>query len=467
MIRRMNNERGQALILIALAMVGLVGIVGLAIDGSAKFSDQRHAQNAADTAAIAAALAKVDALTAGESNSPAECPPPGGMGDASDVCIELILAGLDRAESNGYDNSTNKTVEIYSPPKTGYYAGDDNYVQVIITSVINTTFARVLGFNQLQNVVEATTYMRKGGPIFEGNSMVALNPHSTCPGSFRVGGSSTIVLDGGGMFVNSDSTDCAFEQQGGCSSTGDPLLVILDGGISSPGDENVDLDSCMAEEDRPDITYNADPFLFPDDVELPDVPPECSMTGFPTPTNAVVGGVNTTYLYPGRYGNREFPPKTGDFAGVTIYDDVVMTPGVYCIDDLVKLNDRHLILTGTGVTLYIRDGHGFAMQGGRINLAAPTTGDYAGYLIIVETNFTGSPESCSINGSPDNSYGGTIFAPYCNVTINGTSSSGDPLTTYSTQVIAYEIILNGTSRIYFNYDPDASAQNKRRVGLMK
>ena len=50
-------ERGQALVLVALASIGLFAITGLAIDGSAKFSDRRHAQNAADTAAVAGALA--------------------------------------------------------------------------------------------------------------------------------------------------------------------------------------------------------------------------------------------------------------------------------------------------------------------------------------------------------------------------------------------------------------------------
>jgi Flp pilus assembly protein TadG len=54
---RLFTQRGQALILIALAGIALFGIAGLAIDGSAKFSDRRHAQNAADTAALAGALA--------------------------------------------------------------------------------------------------------------------------------------------------------------------------------------------------------------------------------------------------------------------------------------------------------------------------------------------------------------------------------------------------------------------------
>ena len=52
------KEHGQALVVIAIAAVALFGFAALAIDGSMVFSDRRHAQNAADTAALDAALAK-------------------------------------------------------------------------------------------------------------------------------------------------------------------------------------------------------------------------------------------------------------------------------------------------------------------------------------------------------------------------------------------------------------------------
>jgi Flp pilus assembly protein TadG len=53
------TERGQALIMIAFAIVGLVGFTALAIDGGAVFSDRRHSQNASDTSVTAAALERV------------------------------------------------------------------------------------------------------------------------------------------------------------------------------------------------------------------------------------------------------------------------------------------------------------------------------------------------------------------------------------------------------------------------
>ena len=54
-----KSERGQALILIVFAIIGLIAMTGLTVDGGLAYSDRRNAQNAADNAAYAAALAKV------------------------------------------------------------------------------------------------------------------------------------------------------------------------------------------------------------------------------------------------------------------------------------------------------------------------------------------------------------------------------------------------------------------------
>src|SRR5689334_25165610 len=83
-----SQERGQALIMVALAVVGLFGFSALAIDGSRVFSDRRHAQNAADTAALAAALTKVR----------------GG---------DYVLAAEKRAETNGYVTDADSSVDVH------------------------------------------------------------------------------------------------------------------------------------------------------------------------------------------------------------------------------------------------------------------------------------------------------------------------------------------------------------------
>ena len=64
----MKSEKGQAIILIAFGIVAMIGFTALAIDGGRALSDRRHAQNAADTAVLAAALDKVNNPTATTQN---------------------------------------------------------------------------------------------------------------------------------------------------------------------------------------------------------------------------------------------------------------------------------------------------------------------------------------------------------------------------------------------------------------
>ena len=106
-IKHSSTERGQVLVIIVLAMFGLIGMTGLAIDGSRAYSDRRQAQNAADTAALAAALAYV--------RTPDE---------------DWTAVGYARAASNGYDdNETTNFVDVHHPPIEGAYAGNADYVR--------------------------------------------------------------------------------------------------------------------------------------------------------------------------------------------------------------------------------------------------------------------------------------------------------------------------------------------------
>ena len=84
-----KHEKGQTLIIIALAMIALIGFTALAIDGGRVFSDRRHSQNASDTAAFAAALARVRANPSWKQ------------------------VGLDRAAVNDYVNDGTTEVEVY------------------------------------------------------------------------------------------------------------------------------------------------------------------------------------------------------------------------------------------------------------------------------------------------------------------------------------------------------------------
>ena len=451
-------EKGQALVVIALAAVALFGFVALAIDGTAKYSDRRNAQNAADTAALAAALEKVNALTNGDDNTPAECPPTSGlMSDASDVCVALMLAGLDRADSNGYDTA-NSTIEVYSPPLSGYYANNDNYVQVIITSHIPTTFMRIFGVTQSDNVVSAVAYMNEGGELADGAMIISYDPDPNCSsgqgsggGSVDVSGSSTVNLNGGGIFLNSDEV-CGY------SSPNCPTITITGGGgINSVASvDNID-QSCGSIPEN----LGQEPIVIPDDVYFPPVPPECSTlaSAYPDPNDNDIW-----YITPGYY--TDFPQANINGNIVGNKKQIIMNPGVYCVGGNIHWsgNTFDLLDGSSGVTIYIKNGYEFSLSiNSPVTLHAPHSGDYQGYLIVQEGTHT-NIHDCTINGGAYLDIDGLIYAPYCDITINGGS---EPTAEINAQLIGWDIKVNGNNTINFNYDPSNQVVLKRKLGLMK
>jgi Flp pilus assembly protein TadG len=386
-----STERGQALIIIALAAVGLFAMMGLAIDGTAKLSDRRNAQNAADTAALTSALALVN---------------------DDDL---WYLNALDRAYDNGYTDDqvrsevwtftcdTDVTARGGAPLDCGTaYEGDPNYVAVVIRSHVPTTFARVLGFAEFQNVVSAVTYWNKRGPAYDGNLIVALNPYACTGGGANgnialgtAGGSkseASITLTGGGAFVNSGGTGCGMEIMG-C-----PTITVSTGELGSTGNGNINMDvgsaTCQQKLTLPTPKYNQSAYPFP--PEMPDEPNICS-------TSQPAAPVNNSTLAPGYYS--EFPPSKGSYKNME--DDITLQPGIYCLDTDLSLTNGHSI-TGSNVLIYLKDGNEFSIQGGTLSLSGRTEGDYGGYVLIGASDFTGQVPKCDINGNATATFTGTI-----------------------------------------------------------
>jgi hypothetical protein len=332
------SERGQALILIALGAIALFAIAGLAIDGSAKMSDRRHAQNAADTAALAGALA----VARGDPN--------------------WELDALNRAMENGYDNVfPSNTVEVHNPPVSGIYkdCGDvhfncNDYIQVIITSHRDTWFMRVLGINQTTNIVQAVASKIDADPDFNfgGNAVVALNP--TGCNALQMGGSSYVKVIGGGIYSNSDCASTSFHQMGNCApiDPADPLypLQVLDAEgddpatITSVGGQQLSCPSATI------ATYavGAKQYPWPPVYQEVAQPAECSTPGGRT------SDATTTYLTPGYFD--KIPGN-----GSSWKNTIVLRPGVYCIGSTLKItsssqkllaNDPTAVQTDPGVLLY-------------------------------------------------------------------------------------------------------------------
>lgn len=154
-----RGERGQALVIMALAIVALVAVVGLAIDGGRIYEQRRQMQNGADAAAMAGARELGQML--------AECGEPSAANDlriAGKVLEFAALNGVDEASPDG-------DVTAWYVDKDGVSLGwvgaggiptGATGVAAGLVATDTTTFLRVVGQDHISAYGEATAM---AGPV--------------------------------------------------------------------------------------------------------------------------------------------------------------------------------------------------------------------------------------------------------------------------------------------------------------
>lgn len=388
-----NKPNGQALIIIALALAGLAGMVGLVVDGGNAFLDRRNAQNAADSAALAAALARIR----------------GGQ--------DMVSTAFTSAAQNGYNNDgVTNIVELYSPPKDGPHSDNVEYIQIIITSHVDTYFARIVGRNRITNVVQAVARTKSVEikQILNGMAIVSLAPSSNCGNqkSFWIHGDATLDITGGGVFINSNNETCALLQHGnGSIHINDGYKIDVVGGASIQK-----------------------PLLFTSGVAVGAVPinypPPFFMPTVDCEGNIAQVSEDGTSMTPGEWAD-EFPPE-----GVTRLE-----PGVYCLENGININAP---LAGHNVIFKVLQGE---VRFGNVNIVldAPNSGDNAGLLIYLPLE---NSNKVILDGGPESIIQGTILAPASPVIIKGNSSSSG----FHSQIVGYTIEADGSSNVVIVYN---------------
>lgn len=414
-----NSERGQAMLLIVIAILGLIAITALAVDGGMYFADRRRAQSAADAAVLSASLARLR----GE---------------------DYEAAALGRAQQNGYENDQVKSsVEVYVPPESGPYAGNKEYIQVIVRSHFQTYFGPVIGVHELTNTVQAVARAKppEWGELLKGYAIVSLAPYSDCKykRAFWAHGESTLELYGGGVFINSDNPTCAFMQEGSAGLVfGDDNPFNIVGGASI---QKVQLIKRLVwepvptptgkgvlPERQPSIAFlpstGSSPIPYPPPFVLPK--PRCGIK------MAEVDKIDGTTMSPGNWED-DFPPK-----GVKH-----LKPGIYCINGDLRV-DQDAELTGHGVVLYVEHGSVHFNSGANVSLEAPNGGPFKGLLLFLPID---NHSVVVLTGSAESIFRGTIMAPGSKIRIVGNESRYG----FHSQIIGYTIELDGNSNIIVRY----------------
>ena len=433
-MRIKDFEKGQAIILLVLSMVGLLGFTALAIDGGLIYSDRRIAQNAADATALAGAE-RAGELLNGVVFGGWFCP----EGDAEES-----------ARLNAFDNDfTISKVDDLNSVENGVAAVCNDAahyvdVHVKLTTQTQTAFAHFVFSGVLKNTVEAVARVYGQIPVGGGKALLALDK------------------------------DCNPPVKGGMEFKGNEEVNVVDGDVHSNCDMTFSGSTGLVDVTNGDITYNDD---FGDQK---GPPPAGTQTVNPPPV-----------------GNSEYitvdidPPvctgsNNGDADGMVggntinpgIYDDITvnasaeeltLNPGLYCINGKFKISGGQI--TGNGVTLYFPSSAGAINTEGDaiVDLAAPDpqTCESAGIcppaiggvLIYFEPGGSPSSPDISLGGTSGSTYSGMIYAPEAEVNVGGTSNMvGGQTIDYGISVVAFGIKIFGNTDINITYDADKMPQ---------
>ena len=391
-------------------------MTALAVDGGNAYQEKRDVQNTADNTALGAAISRIK---------------------NNNTWVDEAYSIANKA---GYDNNgESNIVKIYSPPITGLYVGDIEYIQVLITHHVPTFFGSVIGVDEV--VVSGEAISRTTTPeikeIFDGNALISLAPTSDCQNkrSFWVHGEATISLSGGGIFVNSDNPDCA-------------LITYGSGSIRIEEGFDIELVGGADIQKPKSITP------YPPNTGNPSIPypPPLFMPKVGCTTTATIMDDGET-LSPGSWGDGNFPPENIKH----------LSSGVYCVENDFILN-ANSTLEGNGVLIVVPNGMIRMNGSSNINLKAmySENNPLSGLLIYAPIE---NQNTFTFAGSAESSLKGLILAPGANIRITG----GYEKTGIHSQIISrtFEADGNSDTQIIYKDEDNWDTFSMPQIELIK
>lgn len=372
-----RSDGGNVVLIFALVTPLVVGAAGIGVETTYWSYKALHMQDAADAAAHAGALEQR------------------GGGSASQVAA---IAGS-TAGQNGFD-LVSGTIEVNTPPESGPMKGQEA-VEVILHSPAHRFLTAL--FLDKDIILKART-VASFSPASNA-CVLALDPTASKAALFA--GSTTVKLTGCSVMANSLAAD-AVTTQGSAQVTADCLISA--GGVQTNG--GVTLTKCAAP-----VTHAppvADPFR-----NLVQ----------PTPSGGCLNGAGGM-LQPGRY-----------CSGLNLSGNVTLASGVYILSDDFKINGNANV-SGAGVTIYLTNGAHVHFNGNStIQLSAPTSGTYAGMLMMGDRANTAGRNV--INGNASSKLTGALYFPRDQVDYVGNFSGKDGCT----QVVANTVQWSGNTDV--------------------
>ena len=415
MTRWHRENRGQALIIIAVALGALLLGIGLGLDTGQLFVARRAIQTAADAGAWAGATV----LYAGGSAAQAR------------------TAATDDATRNGYTDGGFITVTTASPPTSGTYANDPGYIEVTITEQVLTRF--LFGASGGRTAV---TVRAVAGVARSGTGQAVIVTRSSGATTLRLLGTTRFTISGGGTNTNTTNNNAVSIGAGG-------LLTANFHRVT--GNVNAADAGRMSPAPTTGVAAAADPFATLAGPTTTGVP----IYGGQTITNA------TVTLSPGIYSGLISVGNNGIAR---------LNAGNYIFRaGLATTNNGSLVLAGTdGVLLYNANASYPAAGGacgnlslagtGTLSLSASRTGSYAGMLLYQARSCTNAAAITVRTGTTMN---GTLYVPAATLTVTAANN-----VTIASQIIADQLTVTGNNTLTMNFTP-ASITGTRVPSLVE
>lgn len=416
------SEKGQALVLIVLGVVALLGFTALAVDGSMLYSDRRFSQNSADASSLAGgAAASQWIIDHNVTKYNWSCGSLGGAFSAAKT------ASINRAANNGFVISQFGSETDLPDPKMGVYTKCNNgsgpgekYIDITtwISHDTDTAFAHFVFKGLLRNTVHAVTRVRPPENLAFGYAIVALNDQE-CTGQKGVGfaGTSDVLVNGGGVFSN------------GCFRTDGAYSTIVH---------------------NADVRYNELKHPSDDDNVVLDPDHTIEQTSEQIPASAYQ--VETPDCSAAQYTGNWPPPNVEN-----------MSPGLYCITNNINVNAADTVW-GEQVTIYVINGSVSVNGQANVHLTAPPqTPDpwpaIGGLVLYLPPS---NDSAVNINGGSNSYWVGTILAPSSDVSMEGNEDA-----TFIGQIIGWNVTVSGTGDSGVVYDNNVVAMKPTLLDLLR
>ncbi len=362
-----NDEGGQAIVLVGLVMLALLLFVGIAIDSGQLFNGRRSAQEAADSAAFAGAVALYQAASSAQARAAA----------TTDAQLNGFAVNVPTAGT---------TVTVSNPPSSGEFVANSLCVEVVIVTPVKTSL--VPQQSQFTNVRARGVACSVSSN--NGDAVIALDQNCTAR-ALDIQPQGQLEVDGGNIHINSCSSTAGYNV--GNLNLHAPYVTEVVGNVTGPG--------WNAQIGQP---ITPDPFA---GLARP------STNGLPTQT-PTCAGTNQPGVYTSAFSSN---------------CDYRLAAGVYILKGGGINLAGNSSLTGAGVMLYLTNSAypaaggtcaTFALNGNNhTQLSAPTTGTYAGMLVWQDAACTGA---LSIGGNGQIDSTGTIYAPSATIAGNGSNA---------------------------------------------